>query len=185
MLKKIAVQDVRLGMYIHAFAGSWLDHPFWRSKFLLEDPADLQLVRQSAVREVWIDVSKGADAAAEAMPVAQVASAEQVEEALRQDRAVERSLEPTSTASELMRAAAICKSAKHAITSMFTDARMGKAIDQAVARQVAEDAPPTPYPPFQILTPVTWTAHNSRHESVSPFAPNRCSLSINHMPPFC
>jgi putative nucleotidyltransferase with HDIG domain len=139
MLKKIAVQDVRLGMYIHAFAGSWLDHPFWRSKFLLEDPADLQLVRQSAVREVWIDVSKGADAAAEAMPVAQVASAEQVEEALRQDRAVERSLEPTSTASELMRAAAICKSAKHAITSMFTDARMGKAIDQAVARQVAED----------------------------------------------
>lgn len=139
MLKKIAVQDVRMGMYIHAFAGSWLDHPFWRSKFLLEDPADLQLVRQSAVREVWIDVSKGADVAAEAMPVAQVASAEQVEEALRQDRAVERSLEPTSTSSELMRAAAICKSAKHAITSMFTDARMGKAIDQAVARQVAED----------------------------------------------
>lgn len=139
MLKKIAVQDVRLGMYIHAFAGSWLDHPFWRSKFLLEDPADLQLVRQSAVREVWIDVSKGADVAAEAMPVAQVASAEQVEEALRQDRAVERSLAPTSTASELMRAAAICKSAKHAITSMFADARMGKAIDQAVARQVAED----------------------------------------------
>ncbi len=139
MLKKIAVQDVRLGMYIHAFAGSWLDHPFWRSKFLLEDPADLQLVRQSAVREVWIDVGKGADVAAEAVSVAQVASAEQVEEALRQDRAVERSLEPTSTASELMRAAAICKSAKHAITSMFTDARMGKAIDQAVARQVAED----------------------------------------------
>jgi HD-GYP domain-containing protein (c-di-GMP phosphodiesterase class II) len=139
MLKKIAVQDVRLGMYIHAFAGSWLDHPFWRSKFLLEDPADLQLVRQSAVREVWIDVGKGADVAAEAVSVAQAASAEQVEEALRQDRAVERSLAPTSTSSELMRAAAICKSAKHAITSMFSDARMGKAIDQAVARQVAED----------------------------------------------
>lgn len=41
------------------------------------------------------------------------------------------------------------------------------------------------FPPFQLLTLLTWTAHNSRHESASPLAPNRCRLSINHRPPFC
>ncbi len=139
MLKKIPVQDLRLGMYIQSFAGSWLDHPFWRSKFLLEDPADLHRVRGSAVREVWIDVSKGADVIASAVAVAQVESVDQMEEVLRYDRAVERSLAACSTEAELKRAAAICHSARGAITAMFSDARMGKAIDKEVARQVAED----------------------------------------------
>lgn len=139
MLKKISVQDLRLGMYIQSFAGSWLDHPFWRSRFLLEDPADIQKVRASAVREVWIDVSKGADVADATPAVAQVESVEQMEEALREDRSVQRSLAACSTEDELRRAAAICYSAGGAITAMFCDARMGKAINKEVARQVAED----------------------------------------------
>jgi hypothetical protein len=36
MLKLINVQQLRLGMYVHKFEGSWLQHPFWRTAFLLE-----------------------------------------------------------------------------------------------------------------------------------------------------
>ena len=64
-------------MYVHALEGSWFDHPFWRSKFLLTDPADLQTLRSSGVKALWIDVEKGVDvetatpAAADAPPLVQ------------------------------------------------------------------------------------------------------------------
>lgn len=63
MLKKIPVDDLRLGMHLHAMCGAWLDHPFWRTKFVLRDVADLAKLRGSSVKEVWIDVSKGLDVA--------------------------------------------------------------------------------------------------------------------------
>jgi len=46
-------------MFIHGFEGSWMAHPFWRTRFLLERPADLALLKASAVSAVLIDVSRG------------------------------------------------------------------------------------------------------------------------------
>ncbi|MBB4838324.1 putative nucleotidyltransferase with HDIG domain [Sphingomonas kyeonggiensis] len=46
-------------MFIHGFEGSWLKHPFWRSRFLLERPADLALLRTCDVTAVVIDLSRG------------------------------------------------------------------------------------------------------------------------------
>ncbi|MEM8266866.1 DUF3391 domain-containing protein, partial [Morganella morganii] len=60
MLKRIPVTQLRLGMFVQSLCGSWLDHPFWkRGGFLLDSQADLQRLRESAVKEVWIDASKG------------------------------------------------------------------------------------------------------------------------------
>src|SRR3546814_15804458 len=39
LLRKILVSQLRFGMYVHGLDGSWFDHSFWRSKFLLTDPA--------------------------------------------------------------------------------------------------------------------------------------------------
>jgi hypothetical protein len=59
-LLRVPVDALTLGMYIHEFCGSWMDHPFWRTRFLLDSADDLQRIRQSAIRgEVWIDVSRG------------------------------------------------------------------------------------------------------------------------------
>lgn len=63
MLEKVDVADLRLGMYVHGFDGAWIEHPFWRTGFVLDDPGDLLEARQSAVEAVWIDVSKGMDVA--------------------------------------------------------------------------------------------------------------------------
>lgn len=139
MLKRIRVEDVRLGMYIHGFVGSWLDHPFWRNRFLLEDPEDLARIRASAVREVWIDVSRGADVPPEA-PVAEAVEAADEAEPLRAyDERVQRLLQPVSQSEELQRAARLLASARGAVKDMFQDARMGRAIDRQVMRAVAED----------------------------------------------
>ena len=66
MLKKIPVSQLRVGMYLHDLDGPWIDHPFWRNRFVLSSPADLRKLAESAVKEVWIDPGLGLDMAVSA-----------------------------------------------------------------------------------------------------------------------
>ena len=61
MRKKISVDELEPGMFLDEICGSWIDNPFWRSRFVLSDPKDIALLRASKVREVWIDVARGTD----------------------------------------------------------------------------------------------------------------------------
>lgn len=74
-LKKIAISQVKLGMHLHAVEASWLDNPFWRSRFLLKRESDLEKLRRSGARSCWIDVSAGLDVE-EAPAAASAATAE-------------------------------------------------------------------------------------------------------------
>nr|ELQ9077082.1 DUF3391 domain-containing protein [Pseudomonas aeruginosa] len=58
MVKRIPVSELRLGMYIHKLACSWVRHPFWRGSFLLTEPQDLSAIRECGVGEVWVDLAK-------------------------------------------------------------------------------------------------------------------------------
>jgi hypothetical protein len=49
MLRKIRVDQLQLGMQLHELCGSWLDHPFWKRRFVLRDEADLVKLRHSGV----------------------------------------------------------------------------------------------------------------------------------------
>ncbi len=59
MLQRISPDQLKLGMFIHGFEGSWLKHPFWRSRFLLDRQADLAMLRASELTAIVIDVSRG------------------------------------------------------------------------------------------------------------------------------
>ena len=61
MLKKINVGQLTEGMHIKEFCGSWMEHPFWRTSFVITDPYDIAAIRESSIREVWIDTDKGLD----------------------------------------------------------------------------------------------------------------------------
>lgn len=145
MLKKIRVEDVQLGMHIQEFCGSWMDHPFWRGQFVITDPKDLQKIAASAVREVIIDTGKGLDVPAkppqtqEPEQVEESATAKAIEQAVMYDRPVSLPQEKVASSKEFARAAAICRQATGAVTSMFQEARMGRAVDTVVARQVVEE----------------------------------------------
>ncbi len=127
VLKRIAVAELRIGMYIHEFCGSWMDHPFWKGRFLLDNERDLQRVRDSDVHEVWIDVSKGRDVA----PGQASQSVAEVEaETEAQLLAADTRTPParTSLDQEVQRALKLCSQAKSAVMQMFSDARMGQAV---------------------------------------------------------
>ncbi|WP_412478239.1 HD-GYP domain-containing protein [Azonexus sp. IMCC34839] len=134
MLKKIPVDQLRLGMHLQAFCGAWLDHPFWRTKFVLEDAKDIALVQESNIKEVWIDVSKGIDV--ESTDQSTVETLETAEEIPQPTPVVQ---EKVSFSDEVARASKIVAKGKEAVVSMFQEARMGKAIEAEAAAPLVEE----------------------------------------------
>lgn len=139
MLKKIAVEQLVAGMHLKEFCGSWMEHPFWRSGFVITDPKDLVTIRASAIREVWIDCSKGLDVAVGEVAVSEADSEEAVEAELREAVASTRDTSPLSVQEELAHAAKICYQSKQAVLSMFEEARMGKTVDTGGAKQLVQE----------------------------------------------
>jgi putative nucleotidyltransferase with HDIG domain len=142
MLKKIKIGEVRLGMHLHELCGTWLDHPFWTTKFVLRDPAVLAKLQISGVAECWIDTSKGldvavappaADAALQSAapetaydpPAAPVAAQAPTVRTLRTPPATR----GTSMDDELKQAAVLFQQSRQAVQSLLGEARMGRAID--------------------------------------------------------
>jgi HD-GYP domain-containing protein (c-di-GMP phosphodiesterase class II) len=139
MLKKIAVEQLTVGMHLKEFCGSWMEHPFWRTGFVLVDPKDIKTILASSIKEVWIDASKGLDVPAGQVAISEAESEAQVEAQLQQAVDEKRELAPVSIGVEIERAAKICLQSKQAVISMFQEARMGKSVDTGGARQLVEE----------------------------------------------
>ena len=137
MLKKIGVEHLKLGMHLHEFCGSWMEHPFWRTKFVINSEKDLELIRASSIREVWIDIEKGDDVEA---GVAKEAFEVEIDHRLNQAaKQTPELVERVSLAEEAQRAAKICAKSKEAVLSMFQEARMGKAVEAEQAMPLVEE----------------------------------------------
>jgi putative nucleotidyltransferase with HDIG domain len=141
MLKKIPVLQLRLGMHLHALDGPWLEHPFWKTRFVITDPSDLRKLRDSGLRECWIDDDLGLapeadDAVAHVAPRRRApvgASAHDLPKAAP-PAAARRDL-----ADELRQAAAVCRQGRQAVLSMFNEARMGRALDAERCLPLVDD----------------------------------------------
>ena len=152
MLKRIHVRDLTLGMFLHELCGSWMEHPFWRTRFLLEDPQDVQRILNTAIedgvdrhgtrarrsgRRTKHDPCRGRSGNQLAMAgprnrLGHPGAPPSIE-------LTPQGAEPTPMDAELRHAAQVCRSAKEAVVSMFTEARMGRAVDMAsVHAQVNE-----------------------------------------------
>ena len=116
MIIKIQTQELRIGMYVHKLEVFWLKHPLVHNAMLLTTQQQIEIITDSDIKEVWIDLEKGRvpDSVAESMPPQQQAANG-----------------PVSMHEEVMQAQAICLNAKGQVMSMFSDARLGKIIDTA------------------------------------------------------
>lgn len=134
MLKRINVEQLRVGMFIQKFCSTWDESPFWRTSLLLDNPKDLEKIQASGVEEVWIDISKGLDIA------------KPVSENIEAEPAVQKIVPPpvvvprrASFDDEMARAKKICADGKNAVTTMFQEARMGNALNTARAHSLVEE----------------------------------------------
>ena len=151
MLKKIRVDQVRLGMHLHALEGAWMDHPFWKTRFIIRDAEQLRKLQDSVVAEVWIDPTKGLDVADDGaaplpsparapVPVVPVAAA-QPAPPQPAPRAASRPLPAPSRsfAEEMRTATAVCEKARTQVQRMFNEARLGRAIDAEAFRPLVQE----------------------------------------------
>lgn len=129
MLKKVQVSELTVGMFVHGFDESWLNHPFWRSKFLIDDPGVLQKVRESGIKDCWIDVAKGADVPTPS-PIAVVPAAAP-QPAPKPQRA--------TLADELGRAAQIRTRAIETTRHLFSEVRLGRVVETEACVQLVDD----------------------------------------------
>lgn len=117
-------------MYLHAVEASWLDNPFWRSRFLITRESEIAALRQSAAAMVVIDLERGIGPDVDAEPA-------QPEPARAAPVAA---IPPASTfAAERDRAAAMIARTKEAMKNVFEDSRHGAVIQSEKVRAIADE----------------------------------------------
>lgn len=137
MLKKIQIRQLRLGMHLHALEGSWLNHPFWKTKFVLEDQGDLETLLASGVEACVIDVSKGLDVLVAPVPAPLAPTLAPVAPAARAAPAV--ATQQSEMAHEVKRAAALVAKSKQAVMALFSEARLGNAVDASACLPLVDE----------------------------------------------
>jgi len=151
LLLHLKPEQVEIGMFVDAFDGRWIDHPFWRSRFLIETADQLARIRASGVNAVIVDRSRsrmGPGAAADVFPDDRRQSARGLAPPYRgierrranifapQPR--ERPVRSASYAQERRRAERLIAKSKQAVVDLFGAARMGRAVEARRMASLAE-----------------------------------------------
>jgi len=136
-IKRIAVEQIRPGMFIANMKCGWLQHPFVKNRFKVGDSNDIHRLIEHGVREVYIDTDKGldtCDSPTEAEVLIDITA--DLQSVSGQDRLV-RDCVP---ASEEVRAAQKTKrSAMKTIAEVMQSVRLGRQIESEKVEHIVEE----------------------------------------------
>ena len=139
MIKKIATEHLRVGMYIHDLDASWMSHPFLSNRFAVKKQEIIDDIITAGIRHVYIDTERGLDFA-EAVPLAvvqqEIADSKQL--LAEQQRGLGKQV---GFEAELYRARTVMQEAGRAMRSFMQDVRFGRQIDSGVVDEVVEIDP--------------------------------------------
>lgn len=126
MIKKIPVAQLRIGMYIHDLGLTWIKHPFFKSRFKIDNTAILDKVTASGIKHVVIDTALGLD-------VDELIANEDHDQAAVEDHNELSSMAAEvivnrSSAEEFERAKVILSNASKMMQNMMRDVRLGKQV---------------------------------------------------------
>ena len=146
MERRIQPEQAAIGMYVAGFGGSWLSHPFWRAKFVIDTERALERVQQAAVPYVLIDDERGLapthhEDTTEVEPVSDPAPEIEVpEDELRHWHIAGSKPPPDSRAkAEMQCAKALVNKSKNVMRSTFADVRLGRALKFEKVSAVVDD----------------------------------------------
>lgn len=126
MIKKIPKEDLRLGMFIHDLNCGWMDHAFWRTRFMLRHEGELAKILHSPIVDVYIDTTRGLDTGAPGPSLEEVD-----EEVTSRLMAAATGASPVATPhrEELAVARKVQHEAVQVVHSVLGDVRLGKQIE--------------------------------------------------------
>ena len=134
MIKKVPVSQLCVGMYVHDLGASFLDHAFWRSRFLIQNERKLRSLRESNLGWVLIDTSGGVDVPA--------AAGTQAAPGANQQSARAPDAEPPSATSEQQAfddARDIIEGSRQQVQQLFDEADLGGKIDLRQIEDLVQD----------------------------------------------
>ena len=134
MLKKITISQLQIGMYIHALDCHWIDHPFFRSSFVVDDDGSIDKIKEAGLRQIVIDTGKGNDCAEEASVDETQAK---LEKTYRNGKNIKQ-IKKITAADELNNARAIYSEATQIIRNIMHEVRLGKQVKLEEIEPVAE-----------------------------------------------
>ncbi len=138
MLKRIGLDQLRLGMYVQEIPGSWMNHPFWRGSFKLDKQDDLKTLRNSNIDQILIDTSKGHDILVEKATPPTPMPANHTVEKLKPPIPAKIAIH-VAAAQERVVATRILSASTQTVMAMFNEVRMGKAFDVQQALPVVQE----------------------------------------------
>ncbi|WP_028535064.1 HD-GYP domain-containing protein [Paludibacterium yongneupense] len=127
MIKRIDIDELKVGMFVHDLNCDWMSHPFLRNRFLLKHDEEIRKIADAGIHEVYIDTSKGLDMV-NAPTLNEVKS--QLESEIL-DMAQHHSAPPARVEAhvELGQARSIHREAHKIIHEMLQDVRLGKQVE--------------------------------------------------------
>jgi putative nucleotidyltransferase with HDIG domain len=129
MIKKITIEQLTLGLYVHDLNCGWMDHGFLRNRFLIKTSSQLEKIQALGIRELYIDTSKGHDV--RSAPTESEVT-QKLERSLSHmaDQTVSEQAPTTSTlAQERLHAKRIHGEAIKVVSTLMEDVRLGQQID--------------------------------------------------------
>jgi len=136
MIKRISTSELCVGMFIHDLDAKWMDHPFFSSRFLIQDEKSIQRIASAGLRRVYIDTSRGGD-------VDSGLSQASVEQALQTEleSVAEQPAKPSGSAPavvEMERARSLYRETTTVVRNLMAATRSGRQVDVAALDPVAE-----------------------------------------------
>lgn len=135
-IKKVAISQLRKGMYVHDLNCGWMDHPFLTNQFAVKDDATLKILRGMGLREVYIDTKKGLDVT-DAQTQHEVK--QEISETMEAIANEPKKPMPVSLREEIGRARVLHKEANQIAQDMLHDIRLGKQIEMEKIEPLVEN----------------------------------------------
>ena len=124
-IKKIALEQLKPGMYVHDLDCGWLQHPFLLPRFRVNDEGAIQKIANAGIRSLYIDTSRGDDVVEAPTFAESVKETRQRIVSLGEMRA-EKAKATISLEEERRRAAKLFREASRVVASVLHSARIGQ-----------------------------------------------------------
>ncbi len=138
MIKKVHVNDLRVGMYITDANNTWIPEQNARRRGMIKSAKTIEQIKKLGVSELYIDTSKGMDApdVARAAAIAQVRE-EHLDSLRLQSGNLPQKILPAAQARA--HAEKVHSQAKQLIGSLLQDIRTGRSIDTQAVGELSDE----------------------------------------------
>ncbi|MGZ8174142.1 HD-GYP domain-containing protein [Methylobacter sp.] len=127
MIKKISIQQLKPGMFIHDINCVWMEHPFLVGALKIKNDKTIEKIAGLGVREVYIDTLKGLDVID--APTETEVNAEIEHKMLAMVQQVKPITTTSTLSEELKRSRKVYSEANKIISNIMHDVRIGKQIE--------------------------------------------------------